>query len=211
LKNQGRKENAAQATINLAFYGALFGKCQPARENAKVALGLVRSAFAIGNAALVAAMCGDESQAQSLIDEMSSRFPSSTEIKAIGLPLVRSELERERGHIDEALKISESIRSYDLGVIAGCANTYFRGTLYLQQRRGNEAAAEFKRIIDNPGVDVHSPFHVLAHLGLARAAEISGDTPAARKSYQDFFALWKDADPDLPILVEATKEYQKLK
>ena len=76
---------------------------------------------------------------------------------------------------------------------------------------GKEAAAEFKAIIDHPGVDILSPVSVLAHLGLARAAAINGDTAAARKSYQDFFARWKDADPDLPVLVQAKKEYEQLK
>jgi hypothetical protein len=81
----------------------------------------------------------------------------------------------------------------------------------LQQRRGNEAAAEFKSIIEHRGIDHFSPGHPLAHLGLARAAAIKGDTAGARKSYQDFFALWKDADADLPVLVQARKEYEQLK
>jgi serine/threonine protein kinase/tetratricopeptide (TPR) repeat protein len=211
FKAQGRQENASQTLITLAFYQAILGKCQPARENAKAALGLIRGKFSMVNAGLVSAMCGDESQAQSLIDSMTSMFSSSTEIDAIGLPILRSELERKRGNVDQAIQISESARRYDMGLIAGCANTYLRGTLYLQQRRGNEAAAEFKRLIDFPGIDPHSALHVLAHLGLARAAVINGDTAGARKSYQDFFALWKNADPDLAVLGEAKKEYEQLK
>jgi tetratricopeptide (TPR) repeat protein len=89
----------------------------------------------------------------------------------------------------------------------------------IQKHEGNvakaiqliESAAEFQAIIDHPGVDAFSPCHTLAHLGLARAASISGDTAAARKSYQDFLALWKDADQDLPVLVQAKKEYEQLK
>jgi eukaryotic-like serine/threonine-protein kinase len=76
---------------------------------------------------------------------------------------------------------------------------------------GNEAAAEFKKIMDSPGMDPLSPAHALSHLGLARAAAVNGDTTAARKSYQDFFALWKDADGDLPVLVQARKEYEQLR
>ena len=76
---------------------------------------------------------------------------------------------------------------------------------------GKEAAAEFKKIIDNPGIDIFSPVHGLAHLCLAPAAVVNGDTSDARKSYQDFFALWKDADQDLPVLVQAKKEYEQLK
>ena len=163
------------------------------------------------NAGLVAAMCGDESQAQSLVEDLTTTFPSSTEVVGIGVPLLRSEIERGRGNVNQAIQISESIRRYDFGLVAGCANNYFRGTLYLQQRRGNEAAAEFKRAIDTPGIDPHSPLHVLAHLGLARAAAINGDTAGARKSFQDFFALWKDADPDVPLLLQARKDYDLLK
>jgi hypothetical protein len=98
-----------------------------------------------------------------------------------------------------------------MGIVTGVSSNYIRGQLYLQQRRGNEAAAEFKAIVDRRGVDNFSPAHVLAHLGLGRAAAINGDTAAARKAYQDFFALWKDADPDLPVLVQAKKEYEPLK
>ena len=90
-------------------------------------------------------------------------------------------------------------------------NNYLRGSLYLEQRRGTEAAVEFKKIIDTTAIEAFSPAHTLAHLGLARAAAISGDTAAARKSYQDFFALWKDADADLPVLVQARKEYEALR
>jgi eukaryotic-like serine/threonine-protein kinase len=81
----------------------------------------------------------------------------------------------------------------------------------LLQRRGNEAAVEFQKIIDHRGVDGMSPLHALARLGRARAAAISGDMATARKEYQDFFAFWKDADQDLPILIAAKKEYEQLK
>jgi tetratricopeptide (TPR) repeat protein len=211
FKAQGRAENASQALINLAFYQAVFGKCQPARESAKASLALARGKFSLANAGLVAAMCGDESQAQTIADNLTTAFPSSTEIVGVGVPLLRSEIERSRGNVDQAIQISESIRRYDMGLLSACVNNYLRGTLYLQQRRGNEAASEFKRVLDLPGIDPHSALHVLAYLGLARAAAINGDTAAARKSFQDFFAIWKDADSDLPVLVKAKKEYDQLK
>ena len=94
--------------------------------------------------------------------------------------------------------------------MTGLANNYLRGTLYLDQRRGNEAAAEFKKIIDNPTIEAYSPGHALAYVCLGRAAAITGDTAAARKAYEDFFAVWKDADQDLPVVVEARKEYEQL-
>ena len=105
----------------------------------------------------------------------------------------------------------EPLRSYDRSIVMGITSPYLRGHLYLQQRMGAEAAAELKKIIDSPASDAFSPVHALAHLCLGRAAAISGDTAGARKSYQDFFALWKDADPDLPIVVQARKEYEALR
>jgi Tfp pilus assembly protein PilF len=88
---------------------------------------------------------------------------------------------------------------------------YLRGQAYLNQQKGAGAAAEFQKILDHRGWQPTSPLYPLAHLGLARAAALSGDTAKARKAYQDFFALWKDADPDITILQEARREYEKLK
>jgi len=88
---------------------------------------------------------------------------------------------------------------------------YLRGQAYLGERKGAEAASEFQKILDHRGWSPLSPLYPLAHLGLARAAVLQGDPTKARKSYQDFLALWKDADADLPILIEAKKEYEKLK
>lgn len=125
--------------------------------------------------------------------------------------MLRSAIEKNRGNTAEAIRLLESVRSYDFGRITGLGATYMRGHLYLEQRMGNEAAAEFKKIIDRSGIDPLSPAHPLSHLGLARAEVRKGDTAAARKSYQDFFAVWKDADQDLPVLVQAKKEYEQLK
>ena len=126
-------------------------------------------------------------------------------------PIIAAAVERSKGNFSQAIQLLEAVRPYESGIIIGASTKYMRGNLYLQQRMGKEAAAEFKAIVDNPGIAILSPLSVLAHLGLARAAVLNGDTTAARKSYQDFFALWKDADPDLPVLVQAKKEYEQLK
>ena len=141
---------------------------------------------------------------------MRERYPKNFVIATIITPMLRAEMEAKSGNIDEAVRLLESIRGYDMGIITGATNTYWRGNLYLKQRRGNEAAAEFRRVIESRGADPFSPAHTLAHLGLARAAMLNGDISAARKSYQDFFAMWKDADQDLPVLAEARKEYEQL-
>ncbi|HET6889957.1 MAG TPA: hypothetical protein VFH31_02550, partial [Pyrinomonadaceae bacterium] len=88
---------------------------------------------------------------------------------------------------------------------------YLRGQAYLAEQKGAEAAAQFQEILDHRGWSALSYFYPLAHVGLARAAVLQGDIAKARKAYQDFFVLWKDADPDTPILIEAKKEYEKLK
>ena len=138
-------------------------------------------------------------------------YPKNTVLSSMVVPMLRSAIERNRGNTAEAIQLLESVRAYDFGRVTGLGTTYMRGNLYLEQRMGNEAAAEFKKIIDRPGIEPLSPAHALSHLGLARAEVVNGDTAAARKSYQDFFALWKDADQDLPVLVQAKKEYEQLK
>ena len=128
----------------------------------------------------------------------------------MAVPMISAAVEKSKGNTSQAIQLLEAVRPYESGLIIGLSTKYTRGDLYLQQRMGKEAAAEFKAIIDRPGIAILSPISVLAHLGLARAAAISGDTAAARKSYQGFFALWKDADPDLPVLAQARKEYEQL-
>ena len=211
LTTQGNKENAARVLTTYANNLVVTGNCQPGKESAKAALALIRGQITLGNGAVIFAACNDQAQAQSLVDELRGIYPKSTILAQLLVPMVRAEAEKSRGNFAQAIQLLETIRSYDMSFVMGVFPNYMRGNLYLQQRMGNEAAAEFKRIIDTPGVDLFSPIHVLAHLGLARAAVITGDTTAARKSYQDFFALWKDADPDLPVLVQAKKEYEQLK
>ncbi len=116
-----------------------------------------------------------------------------------------------RGNYPQALQLLEPARRYELGGIAGFFINYVRGTIYLKQKMGQEAATEFQKILDHRGVDIYSSLYPLAHLGLARAAAFTGDAAKSRKAYQDFFALWKDADADLPILIEAKKEYEQVK
>jgi serine/threonine protein kinase/Flp pilus assembly protein TadD len=210
-KGQERKENAAQLLIGFAANQALLGKCQQAKATLADGLAFARGRIGLPGAALVSAACNDLPQAQSLLDESLKLYPKDTAVASMMAPLIRAEVERSRGNNAQAIQLLESIRSYDLGLIMGVTNNYFRGTLYLQQRMGNEAAAEFQKIIDHRGIDGLSPAHALSHLGLARAASITGDTAKSRKEYQDFFALWKDADQDLPILAEARKEYEQVK
>ncbi|HJT64989.1 MAG TPA: protein kinase [Pyrinomonadaceae bacterium] len=211
LQARGEKENAAQELMNLAANLAVVGKCSEAKNSAKSALALSRGQSILVPGVLLFAACDDQGQVQSLFDELRKQYPKSTLVASLIDPLVRAEQERSRGNLDQAVQLMESVRPYDLGLLIGVANNYMRGSLYLKQRRGNEAAAEFKKIIDSRATDPFSPAHSLARLCLGRAFAITGDTAGARKAYQDFFALWKDADPDLPVLLEAKKEYEQLR
>ena len=211
FKAQGRKENIAQNFMGLATDLVYLERCSDATNAAKSALAVSRGQMIMANAAFIFAACGDAGQAQSVLDELVKLQPKNMVVGSIITPMVRAHIEHRRGNIDQAVRLLESIRSYDGSVPTGVLCNYMRGQLYLEQRRGNEAAAEFKTIIGRRGIDHFSPAHALAHLGLGRAAAVSGDTAGARKSYQDFFALWKDADADLPLLVQARKEYEQLK
>jgi len=211
FKRQNRAENGAGVLMDLAGEFAMLGKCDQAKANAKAAMNLLRGQTNLAKGAGVYAACDDLSQAQSLLDEARTTHPKNTVIASMAVPIIAAAVERSKGNFSQAIQLLEAVRPYETGMIVGSSTKYMRGNLYLQQRMSKEAAAEFKAIVDHPGVDILSPVSVLAHLGLARAVAISGDTASARKSYQDFFALWKDADPDLPVLVQARKEYEQLK
>jgi tetratricopeptide (TPR) repeat protein len=113
----------------------------------------------------------------------------------------------------EAIAQLETVRPYELGVGphgSGFMPNHLRGLAYLKLRDGTKAAAEFQRILDHRGVSASDPLYALAHLNLGRAYVLEGDKGRARTAYQDFFAIWKGADPDAPILVTAKSEYEKL-
>jgi serine/threonine protein kinase/tetratricopeptide (TPR) repeat protein len=211
LKQQNRAENASTILLGLANDLMYLGKCDEAKANAKAALDLVRGQMSLANGAAIYSSCDDGDHAQKLLDEARATYPKNTVINSIVPPIVAADIEKNRGNFSQAIQLFESLRSYEGGVILGLGTTYARGNLYLKQRMGNEAAAEFRKVIERRGIDLLSCTHTLAHLGLGRALALSGDTAGARKAYQDFFALWKDADHDLPVLVEARKEYEELK
>jgi eukaryotic-like serine/threonine-protein kinase len=111
----------------------------------------------------------------------------------------------------KALEALAAAIPYELGVDGGLRAVYLRGEAYLAAKRGADAEIEFRKIIDHPGIVVNDPIGSLAHLGLGRSYALARDVARARTAYQDFFALWKDADPDIPILKQARSEYAKLK
>ena len=209
--SQDRKENAGQIESGNSFVEAVLGRCQQAKEEVKRGLALSRDRFGLSVAALGLAYCNDLGQAQALLDELQKRFPRDTATSGILVPMIRAAIEMNRGNTAQALEILRPAGRFELGNVAGIWMTYIRGEIYLRQKAGNEAAAAFQKILDHRGIEPASPLYPLAHLGLARASVLSGDTNRARKEYQDFLAMWKDADADLPVLLQAKEEYAKLK
>jgi serine/threonine protein kinase/tetratricopeptide (TPR) repeat protein len=209
-KAQNRKENAAQITTSFASRIAPLGKKQESVQLVKSALEVSRDRLTIISGSLALAFCGDYRAAQSLLDETLAKYPRDTPIVNGLAPLARAGIERGRGNNKQALELLDSIRGYDFA-LTGVGAVYARAIIYLEEQMGGEAATEFKKVIAHPYADPMSPLHTLAHLGLARALVLMGDTSGARKSYQDFLAQWKDADADLPVIVEAKKEYEQLK
>jgi tetratricopeptide (TPR) repeat protein len=125
------------------------------------------------------------------------------------LPLIHARAELQRGNGAQAIQALETTRPYDAAALFQVA--YLRGQAYLSQHNGAESAAEFQKILDHRGAQPTSPLYPLARLGLARAAVLTGDTTKARKAYQDFFALWKDADPNMLTVKQARREQATIK
>ncbi|HXM49730.1 MAG TPA: protein kinase [Pyrinomonadaceae bacterium] len=211
MLSQDRKENAGQAETSNSFFEAVLGRCQQSKEAVARGVALSRDRIGLGSAAMALAYCNELGQAQSFVDELQKRFPKDTATIAVLIPLVRATMEMNRGNTAGAIEILRPATRFEFGNVAGIWLTYVRGQIYLRQKAGNEAAAEFQKILDHRGIEPSSPLYPLAHLGLARASVLSGDTAKARKEYQDFLAVWKDADADLPVVQQAKDEYAKLK
>ncbi len=205
------KEVAASHASESALSESMIGSCQEAKASETRGLALARSRISLSRAAAALALCGETAPAQSLIDELVKRFPKDSYVNVTWLPTARAAIEMNRNNPAQAIRLLQSANRYEMGIDARLLPAYVRGLAYLRQRAGAQAMGEFQKILDHRGVVAVSPLYPLAHLGLARAALLTGDSAKARKAYQDFFALWKDADPDLSVLIEAKKEYEKLK
>ncbi len=188
---------------------AILGFREGIPERIDKALALSRPA-ALVNSAIALAVCGKLDQAGILAEEWKKTFrPSATFENKIGYPILQAAIQLQRGNYDNAIQILQPVIRYDRAT--GFTTMMMRGTAYLGLCDGKSAAAEFQKIVDNRGLSPLDFAYPLAYLNLGRAAKLEGDIPRSRKAYQDFFALWKDADPDIPILKEAKAEYEKLK
>jgi tetratricopeptide (TPR) repeat protein len=205
----GAKEVGAQYSVEEALRGAVFGQCAQIKEATSQSLALERNTRSLTRGAVALALCGEAGQAQSLVDELTRLYSKNTLINSLWVPVIRAATQINRNNPAEAVTQLESAKRYEAA--AEFWPQYLRGLAYLKLKSGNEAAAEFQKILDNRGQAPLSVLYPLSHLGLARAAALTGDLSKSRKAYQDFLALWKDADPDLPVLKEAKQEYERLK
>jgi hypothetical protein len=197
----------------MALRDAFHGFSESARQKAAEALKLSDERSIVANAALALAQAGDTAQAEKLISDVSRGYPSDTILQGGVLPVGRALVALKKNEPAQAVAVLEPVRKYDLAFPNG--NTtylllYVRGLAYLQAKDGTKAAGEFQKILDHNGLSTVSALLPLAQLGVARAYALQGDTARAKTAYQDFFAVWKDADPDIPILTAAKAEYAKL-
>jgi tetratricopeptide (TPR) repeat protein len=204
------KEVAATITARSALSEARFGNLSQAREGAAAAIALDRTRATSPFAAAAFALAGDASHATALADELEKNSAKDTWINNVTLPMVRAMIEISRSNPAKAIELLRPVSVYDFGLEARVLSAYFRGIAYLKAKRGQEAAVEFQRVIDHIGVCSTSPYCAMARLQLGRAKVLSGDNAGGRAAYQDFLAIWKDADPDTPVLKEAKAEYARI-
>ena len=214
----GEKEKAATYHAASALREGLFGNADRAGQQAILAKRRASGRDVDYGSALALAYAGDAGQAQALAEDLGKRFPDDTVVHFNYLPTLRAKLELLHSNPQEALVILGAASPYELGlpslVFYNWPNlypVYVRGEAYLAAHQGNEAAAEFQKILDHRGIVLNEPIGALAHLQLGRAYALQGDNAKARAAYQDFLTLWKDADPDIPILKQAKAEYAKLR
>ena len=212
----GAKETAALWLANSAIHEAEFGDHAQVRKEADQALALSadRDVRILATVALAAA--GDTVQTQKLADQLNQEASLDTMIQGYWLPTIRAMLALNAGKPQDAVEALRPTLPYDLAspqpLQAGTMYpAYLRGKAFLKLGQAGPAQAEFQRMLDHRGLGLNFPLGALAHLQLARAYAAAGDTAKARTTYQDFFALWKDADPDVPVLRDARAEYDKVK
>jgi eukaryotic-like serine/threonine-protein kinase len=211
-----QKELAAAAKAEGALREALFGNASEARLRSAEVLRLSTSRDAQYGAALALAFAGDAAHALTLADDLATRFPKDTVVQDNYLPALHAQLALGLKDFSKAVEVLQAVAPYEMRSPSALPSTtlypaYVLGQAYLAAHQGSEAAAKFQKILDHRGVAQNEPIGALAHLGLARAYVLQGDTAKAKAAYQDFLTLWKDADPDIPVLIAAKSEYAKLK
>lgn len=216
LKHDGEKEAAGGYSSEAALREALVGNFPLAKRQVEDALNLTENPYTQATSAIVLAWTGETEKAKRIADELTQRFPEDTSIQFHYLPMIRTAIAIQSGNSAKAVEAFARSASYETGYLQYMSflrmyPTYIHGVACLSARQSEQAAAEFQKVIDRRGFVQNEPIGALAHLGLGRSLALSGETEKAKVAYQDFFALWIHADPDVPILLQAKAEYAKLK
>jgi len=216
----GEKETAGGYQAEAALREAFFGNAAYARRQAAAGLALSTDKDLQYEAALALAFAGDAGRAQALADDLGKRFSEATIVQFNYLPTLHAQLALSRTDASKAIEVLQAVQQtgigvrnapYELGSYGALCPVFVRGEAYLAAHQGSEAVAEFQKILDHRGIVLNEPIGALAHLQIGRAYAMQGDTAKAKAAYQDFLTLWKNADPDIPILKEAKAEYAKLR
>ena len=214
----GRRERAAVYETGVAVWEAFYGNAPAARRSAMVALELSKGWDVEYGAAFALALSGDSSRSQALANNLEKRFPEDTSVRFSYLPALRGLFALSHGDPSKAIDLLQTAVPYDLaqtgigffGFFGNLYPAYVRGEAYLAAHQVTEAATEFQKILDHRGIVFADPVGAMARVQLGRAFALSGDKAKAKTAYQDFLTLWKDADPDIPILQQAKAEYANL-
>jgi eukaryotic-like serine/threonine-protein kinase len=210
------KETAALWQVSAALSEIEFGETAVGQRDVAAALVLAPGRNVKLLAALALARIGENTQAEGLVNELEKANPSNTVLRLYRLPAIKAAIALNQGNSSQALELLETVAPYELGQpspspLAPLYPSYLRGQAYLLQHNGTAAAAEFQKLLDHPGIALNFPLGALARLQTARAFAMTGDSAKAKSAYKDFFTLWKDADPDVPVLKQAKAEYAKLR
>ena len=216
-RQAGYRETAANYQAAAAVCEAHFGNATAAKERARAALGLAKGRDVEYAAAFALALSGELAESQRLAADLEKRFPEDTPVQFEYLPTLHAVSALARRAPPEAVERLQPAVPYDFalpgtaffGMFGGLYPAYIRGEAYLAAGRGQEAAAEFQKVLDRRGIVLADPIGALAYLQLGRVYVVSGDTTKAKSSYQAFLTLWKDADTDIPVLKQARAEYAK--
>jgi serine/threonine protein kinase/Tfp pilus assembly protein PilF len=214
----GQRERAATYMAGKAAWEAFSGNAPAARRSATAALELSKGRDVEYGAAFALALAGDFSRSQALASDLEKRFPEDTSVQFSYLPALRALFALDSHEPQKAVELLQVSAPYDFAVPAVDFNTFFgglytvyvRGEAYLAMQQGAAAVTEFQKVLNHPGLVFADPIGALAHLQLGRAYALSGDNTKAKAAYQDFLNLWKDADPDVPLLKQAKAEYARL-
>lgn len=208
----GLTELPGYCTSSEAFHAAVYGFGDAARKKAS-SLQHTSNPFVREGLALTYAFIGDTTHSEEIIGQLGKEYPSDTTLQFRDIPTVKALSLLHEKKAEAAVAALEPSRKYDLGSPVTpdtYVTLYVRGLAYLELHDGAKAASEFQTILDHPGLGSFSPFLPLAQLNLARAYALQNNTDKARIAYQNFFGMWKDADPDIPVLIAAKSEYANL-